>query len=59
MLAFSIALNTITDHATCTVVFTLCAAIIIMAGNTLRTFKAISYLSWLGICAIVPAVLIG
>nr|AOR51671.1 neutral amino acid transporter [Phaffia rhodozyma] len=56
MLTISISLNAITTHGTCTVVFSLVAMIVIGLGASIRTFKHISWLSWIGMAAILPAI---
>lgn len=46
------------EHGTCTVVFAVCAAIIVALGASLRTFKQVSIAGWVGVCAIVCAIMI-
>lgn len=58
ILACSIALNAITSHATCTVAFSVCGAFIIGIGASPRTLKQISWLGWVGVCFILPAIFI-
>ncbi|KAL7411377.1 transmembrane amino acid transporter protein-domain-containing protein [Mrakia frigida] len=58
MLATSIALNAVTGHATCTVAFTVTAAVIVGVLGSARTFKQISWMGWVGICCILPAIFI-
>ncbi|CED85509.1 Amino acid transporters [Phaffia rhodozyma] len=58
ILATSIALNAISDHGTCTIVFVVVAAVVIGLGASPRTFKQISWLGYVGICSILPAIFI-
>ncbi|CDZ96483.1 Amino acid transporters [Phaffia rhodozyma] len=58
ILTTSIALNAITSHATCTIAFAVVAMVIIMIGASARTFQQISWMSWVGISCIIPAILL-
>ncbi|CED84839.1 Amino acid transporters [Phaffia rhodozyma] len=58
ILATSIALNTVSDHGTCTIVFVVVAAIAIALGASPRTFKQISWFGYIGVCSLLPAIFI-
>jgi magnesium-transporting ATPase (P-type) len=58
ILSSSISFNAMSEHGTCTVVFAVCAAIIVAIGASARTFKQISWIGWVGVCAIVTAIMI-
>ncbi|KAL7416385.1 transmembrane amino acid transporter [Mrakia frigida] len=58
ILASSIALNAVTSHATCTVAFAVTAAVVIGCIASARTFKQISWVGWVGISSILPAIFI-
>jgi hypothetical protein len=56
MLSFSIALNAVSDHGTCTVVFVVVAAIITGIISSIQTLNKISWLGWVGAISIVASV---
>ena len=58
MLSVSIAFNAITAHGTCTVVFTFVSLVIICLVGSLRTYRMLSYLAWVGVISILASVLI-
>ncbi|KAF1960129.1 hypothetical protein CC80DRAFT_286315 [Byssothecium circinans] len=58
VLSFAIALNAITGHATCTVVFSVASLVISFVLGLPRTLKNVSYLSIASCVSIVVAVLI-
>lgn len=58
LLSISIAFNAITAHGTCTVVFTVVAMILVAAIGSLRTYRMLSWLAWIGVICILAAVLI-
>ncbi|CAI7666337.1 unnamed protein product [Penicillium bialowiezense] len=58
MLSLSIALNAVSNHATCTAAYVAVAAIAGISFASIRTLGRISWLAWIGLVAIVTAVLI-
>lgn len=58
ILAGSIAFNAISTHGTCTIVFAVVSAIIVGSGASLRTFKHVSMLVWVGAVSILTAIMI-
>ena len=58
ILTFSQALNTISDHGTCSIVFGICGMIICFIGNMPRTLKKVSWMSIASFVSIFAAVLI-
>lgn len=48
LLAFSTAMNAITIHGTCTIVFALIGAVVSVAAALIRTLDKISWLGWVG-----------
>jgi hypothetical protein len=57
MLSFSIAMNAVTNHGTCTVVFVLIAAIITALLSSIQTLSRISWIGWVGFVSIVGSVI--
>jgi hypothetical protein len=55
MLGLSIALNSVSTHATCTAVFVAVAAIAGIGFASIRTLGRISWLAWIGLVAIITA----
>lgn len=58
ILASSIALNALSLHGTCTVVFAACAAVMVALVASIRTFHHIAPVGWVGIICIIPAILL-
>ncbi|WVQ67233.1 uncharacterized protein L199_005428 [Kwoniella botswanensis] len=56
-LSMSVAFNTITEHATCTVVWAIVAMVIIGALASIQTLSRISWLGWLGLASIMSSVI--
>ncbi|WOO82914.1 N amino acid transport system protein [Vanrija pseudolonga] len=54
----SIAFNTITTHATCTVVWAVIGAVGCFAGASIQTLNKVSIIGWIGVGAILTSVLI-
>ena len=52
MLGVSIALNTLSEHGTCTVVFVVVAAVVIALLSSIRTLDRVSFLGWIGVVSI-------
>jgi hypothetical protein len=52
VLGISIALNAITNHATCTMVFTAVATIASLLLSTIQTLDKVSFVAWAGIVSI-------
>lgn len=57
MLSFSIAMNAVTEHGTCTVVFVAVGAVITFAISCIQTLDRISWIGWVGVASIVSAVI--
>lgn len=57
MLSFSIALNAVSDHGTCTVVFVVVGAVITGIISSIQTLNKISWLGWVGAISIVASVI--
>ncbi|KAJ5317971.1 hypothetical protein N7508_002479 [Penicillium antarcticum] len=58
MLGLSIALNSVSTHATCTAVFVAISAIAGIGFASIRTLGRISWLAWVGLIAIITAIMI-
>ncbi|TIB62952.1 hypothetical protein E3P78_02159 [Wallemia ichthyophaga] len=58
LLSISIAFNAITAHGTCTVVFTIVAMLLVASVGSLRTYRMLSWLAWIGVFCILASVLI-
>ena len=58
ILTFSIMMNTITFHATCTIVFSLVGMIVCLVFTLPRTLKKVSYMSIASFISIISAVMI-
>jgi hypothetical protein len=56
MLGISIALNSLSDHATCTAVFVAAAAAIGFLLASIQTLGQISWLAWIGLFGILSAI---
>lgn len=56
--SISTAFNAVSDHGTCTAVFTLVAAILVTAFSSIRTFSKLGWVTWFGFVTFVVAVLI-
>nr|XP_031858123.1 uncharacterized protein CI109_006464 [Kwoniella shandongensis]KAA5525195.1 hypothetical protein CI109_006464 [Kwoniella shandongensis] len=56
-LSISVAFNTITEHATCTVVWALIGAVIVALFASIQTLARISWLGWVGLVSIMSAVI--
>ncbi|WWC72427.1 uncharacterized protein I206_106389 [Kwoniella pini CBS 10737] len=56
-LSISVAFNTITEHATCTVVWVVVGAIIVAVFASIQTLGKISWLGWVGLVSILSAVI--
>lgn len=52
MLGVSIALNTLSEHGACTVVFVVVAAVAIALLSSIRTLDRVSFLGWIGVISI-------
>ncbi|QPK66786.1 hypothetical protein CNBG_10000 [Cryptococcus deuterogattii R265] len=57
MLSVSIALNAMSQHAVCTVIFVMIAAVVIAMGASLQTLSKIGWLGWIGVVCIMSSVL--
>lgn len=55
MLSFSISMNAISEHGTCTAVFVAVAAIITFSFNSIRTLGRISWFALVGLFSILGA----
>lgn len=55
MLGLSIALNSVSSHATCTAVYVAVAAVAGIAFASIRTLGKISWLAWIGLTCILIA----
>lgn len=58
ILSFSIMMNVLTDHSTCTIWFTIIGFAISLVCTLPRTMKAMSYLSYLSSASVIAAVFI-
>lgn len=57
MLGVSIALNTLSEHGTCTVVFVVVAAIVVFLLSSIQTLDRVSFLGWVGLISIMAAII--
>lgn len=57
MLGVSIALNTLSNHGACTVIFVMVGAVAIGLISAIRTLDRISWLGWVGMVSIMSSVL--
>jgi amino acid permease len=55
MLGISIALNTLSTHATCTAVYVAVACIVAFITASVRTLDRVSWLAWIGLVTLVSA----
>jgi hypothetical protein len=58
ILSFSIMMNVLTDHATCTIWFTFAGFVISLLCTLPRTMKAMSYFSYLSSASVLAAVFV-
>jgi hypothetical protein len=58
ILGVSIALNTLSTHATCSVWFSFVATVVVIMAASVRTFHKIGWLTWVGFASVFVAVLI-
>ncbi|KAM5385596.1 hypothetical protein ACJZ2D_000795 [Fusarium nematophilum] len=58
IVSISTALNALSDHATCTVLFTFVGAVLITTFSAVRTFSRLGWLTWLGFTTFFVAVFI-
>jgi hypothetical protein len=56
-LSISVAFNTITEHATCTVAWAVLGAVIVGVISSIQTLDRISWLGWVGLVSILSAVI--
>ncbi|WVQ95771.1 hypothetical protein IAU59_002870 [Kwoniella sp. CBS 9459] len=56
-LSISVAFNTITEHAACTVVWAVVGAVIVAAFASIQTLGRISWLGWIGLVSIIASVI--
>ena len=56
MLGISIALNSLSDHATCTAVYVAVAAVVGFCLASIQTLGQISWLAWVGLFGILSAI---
>ncbi|WVR07864.1 hypothetical protein IAU60_004907 [Kwoniella sp. DSM 27419] len=56
-LSMSVAFNTITEHATCTIVWTVICMLIIGGLSSIQTLSKISWIGWAGLFSIMSAVI--
>jgi hypothetical protein len=56
-LSISVAFNTITSHATCTVVWTVLGAVIVGVVSAIQTLDKLSWLGWVGLISILSSVI--
>ncbi|KAK6906696.1 hypothetical protein I203_100683 [Kwoniella mangroviensis CBS 8507] len=56
-LSISVAFNTITEHAACTVVWAVIGAVIVAVFASIQTLGRISWLGWVGLVSILSAVI--
>ena len=50
VLTFSVMLNTVSEHGTCSIVFGICGMIVCFVGNLPRTLRDVSWMSWVCMC---------
>ena len=55
MLGFSIAINAVSVHGTCTAVFVATAAVLGFMFSSIRTLGKISWLAWVGLTSLITA----
>ncbi|KAJ4263722.1 hypothetical protein NW764_016063 [Fusarium oxysporum] len=58
MLGISIGLNAVSTHGSCTAVFVAVSAVIVIMFASIRTLSRISFLAWVGLVAILTAIMI-
>ena len=57
LLSFSVALNAITEHGTCTVAFVVVGAVLNFGFSSIQTLDRISWVGWVGLVSIMSAVI--
>lgn len=57
LLSFSVALNAITEHGTCTVVFVVVGAVLNFGFSSIQTLDRISWVGWVGLAGIMSSVI--
>jgi len=57
LLSFSVALNAITENATCTVVFVVVGAILNFLFSSIQTLDKISWVGWVGLAGIMSSII--
>lgn len=55
LLSISIALNAVSSHATCTVVWVVVGAVVVFALSSIQTLGRVSWLGWIGLVSIMAA----
>jgi hypothetical protein len=55
MLGFSVALNALSDHAACTVIFMVVAAVLNFGISLLQTLDKIAWIGWFGLFGIMSS----
>lgn len=55
MLGISIALNSLSTHATCTAVFVAVAAVLAFITSSIRTLDRVGWLAWFGLVPLLVA----
>lgn len=55
MISTSIALNAVSEHGTCSAVFTAVAAILTFMLASIRTLNKLSWLAWIGTASVLIA----
>lgn len=58
ILGVSIALDTLSSHAACTVWWSFLGTIVVICIASIRTFHNIGWVTWVGFCSIFVAVLV-
>lgn len=57
LLSFSVALNAISEHGTCTVVFVVVGAILNFGFSSIQTLDRISWVGWVGLAGIMSSII--
>jgi amino acid permease len=57
MLSFSIAINAVSEHGACTVIFVAVGAVIAFLVASIQTLDKISWIGWIGVGSIISAVI--
>lgn len=58
ILGVTIAINAVSDHAACTVWWSLLSTVVVIAAASFRKFEKIGWISWVGFVSIFSAVFI-